>query len=83
MTYATVTVDVQMADSIVEVTPELSTIVRSANYEEYGGPFEVTPANAIQTLATAARVLTENIIIHPIPEYYGLITWDGSTLTVS
>jgi hypothetical protein len=34
-------------------------------------------------LATAEKVVTRNIVINPIPSNYGLITWNGSTLTVS
>ena len=36
-----------------------------------------------QTLATAEKTVLENIVINPIPSNYGLITWNGSVLTVS
>lgn len=93
MIYKTVTIEAQIADSIVAVSPEisgditvgaeLSTVVRSANYEEYTGSYSVTPSSVPQTLATAARVLLEDIVVEAIPSNYGLITWNGSTLTVS
>ena len=51
--------------------------------ESYGGPYEVTPTAEIQTLETAHRLMTENTVINPIPNNYGLITWNGSVLTVS
>lgn len=49
----------------------------------YSGPVEVTPSAETQTLETSAFYMQSDIIINPIPSNYGLITWDGSTLTVS
>lgn len=49
----------------------------------YSGQTVITPTQNEQVLATAGLVVAENIIINPIPSNYGLITWDGSTLTVS
>lgn len=49
----------------------------------YEGPYEVTPTARTQTLATDSLYMRGNITINPIPSNYGLITWNGSTLTVS
>ena len=49
----------------------------------YMGVTEVTPTTAEQVLDTSNKVVTRNIVINPIPSNYGLITWNGSTLTVS
>ena len=49
----------------------------------YTGPYEVTPSSETQTLETDAFYMNGNITINPIPNNYGLITWDGSTLMVS
>lgn len=51
--------------------------------KQYQGPTTVIPSDSVQVLATANRILTENITIDPIPDNYGLIGWDGSVLTVS
>lgn len=51
--------------------------------EAYAGPTTVTPGPEAQTLNTSGLMLPDNITIEPIPNNYGLITWDGSTLTVS
>lgn len=59
------------------------TVGGATDLPEYGGPYEVTPAAEAQSLETADTVLTDHIIIHPIPSNYGLISWNGSTLTVS
>lgn len=50
---------------------------------EYHGAVTVTPSADRQTLTTQDLYLTTDITIEPIPNNYGLITWDGSTLTVS
>lgn len=52
-------------------------------YEEYEGGYAFTPGRSAQTIETAGKVLAENITINPIPSNYGLITWNGSKLTVS
>lgn len=51
--------------------------------DEYEGAYTVTPSSATQTLATTDRWLIHDIVINPIPSNYGLITWNGSVLTVS
>ena len=49
----------------------------------YAGAYEVTPSAQTQTLDTNGLMMTANVTVNPIPTNYGLITWDGSTLTVS
>ena len=49
----------------------------------YTGPYEVTPSAETQTLETDAFYMNGNITINPIPSNYGLITWNGSVITVS
>ena len=50
---------------------------------DYDGPYTVTPSQQKQTLPTMNKTLDQNIVIEPMPSNYGLITWNGSTLTVS
>lgn len=50
---------------------------------EYHGPYEVTPGLQTQTLSTAGTSMTQNVTVKPIPQNYGLITWDGTKITVS
>ena len=49
----------------------------------YEGSYEVTPTNETQTLTVDHLYMVHDITINPIPDNYGLITWNGSTLTVS
>lgn len=51
--------------------------------EHYHGAYTITPSSEAQVLDTDTLILDGNITINPIPSNYGLITWDGSTITVS
>lgn len=59
------------------------TIPSSSEAVPYQGPYEFTPSSEVQTVNIADKLATEDITINPIPSNYGLITWSGSTLTVS
>lgn len=54
-----------------------------SEHGEYTGKTEVTPSRETQILNTAGLVVNQNIKVNPIPSNYGLITWNGSVLTVS
>lgn len=49
----------------------------------YDGAYEWTPTQSTQTIEIENKKALTNITINPIPSNYGLITWDGSTITVS
>ena len=49
----------------------------------YAGPYEATPTMSEQTFATGGKVMSSNFVVHKIPSQYGLVTWNGSVLTVS
>lgn len=51
--------------------------------EQYRGDYQFTPTEQAQEIQIADKTATQNIVIAPIPNNYGLITWNGSTLTVS
>lgn len=59
------------------------TIGSIGDVDVYTGPYEVTPSTSQQTLFTSGKTMAHNVTIAPIPNNYGLITWNGSTLTVS
>ena len=50
---------------------------------EYTGSYEVTPTAYTQTLNTTDKILTQDIIINPIPSNYGLVAWNGAALTIT
>jgi hypothetical protein len=49
----------------------------------YEGATEVIPSAEEQVLLTGGMYVEEDIRVKPVPSNYGLITWNGSTLTVS
>ena len=91
--YPIITVDAEVVGGIVDVDvevignvetdAELVSLIRTTNYEDYSGPLEITPSEETQTLQTAERVVHDVIVINPIPSNYGLITWNGSFLTIT
>lgn len=64
---------------------EMGIITKVVEYDlpVYTGETNITPSTSEQVLNTAEKVVVRNIVINPIPSNYGLITWNGSTLTVS
>ena len=74
------------AELVLEYEPtvemEASEIMELTD-EEYDGPVTFTPDRTGKTFQTANKLIRDNITIKPIPENYGLITWNGSVLTVS
>lgn len=51
--------------------------------DPYEGPFEFTPGDDMQTIATAEKYVDRNIVINPIPDNYGKITYNGSWITIT
>lgn len=53
------------------------------NCDPYIGEYEITPNNELQILPTKNLRMLNNVVINPIPDNYGLITWNGEFLIVS
>ena len=51
--------------------------------EHYHGEYTFTPSAQAQVIPTAGLVAEQDFVIEPIPNNWGLITWDGTTITVS
>ncbi len=56
---------------------------QSGRTSPFEGAYEYTPSNEVQTIEIADLRATQNITINAIPNNYGLVTWNGSTLTIS
>lgn len=67
----------------IEQDMAMDMAVQTAAGEHYQGPVTITPGAQEQVLETAGLFVDSNITVAPIPNNYGLITWDGSVLTVS
>lgn len=51
--------------------------------DPYIGDYTITPSADTQIIETRNLRMTDNFTIEPIPNNYGLITWNGSVITVS
>lgn len=63
-----------------ELTARIEVIDVAGDYE---GEYEVTPSEKEQRLATAGKILAQEIVIYPIPSYWGRITRNGDYIRVS
>lgn len=72
-------------DLDIQQDGEAGEVIKVVDYDHpiYDGPIEITPSRETQVLETQGKILITNIVVNPIPKNYGLITWDGSVLTVS
>lgn len=43
----------------------------------YDGPYTITPKNEAQKLNTKDMRMVEDVVIEPIPQEYGLVTYDN------
>lgn len=67
----------------ITVEPALAYVKQELHLTPYEGSYEITPSDQPQTLSTEMKEMIHDLVINPIPSNYGLITWNGSTLTVS
>ena len=54
-----------------------------ADVSDYTGAYEAAPSADAQVFATDGKRMTGDFTVLPIPSNYGLISWNGSTITVS
>ena len=77
----TAEIDIGITHSLVPIEMTVNAIQSDAN--KYTGEYAVTPSAEQQILETAGKVLKENVVVEPIPQNYGLITWSGLGIRVS
>ena len=58
-------------------------VVVSEGFPVYTGETHVTPGPGSTVLETQYRTVMDRIVVDPIPKNYGLITYNGRTITVS
>lgn len=51
--------------------------------DPFEGSYEYTPSEQTQTIPIEDLRATQDIVINPIPSNYGLITYNGISITVS
>ena len=67
----------------IQETYNLVGLFDKATIVAYTGAYTVTPSTEVQILPTTYKTPTRNIVVEAIPSYYGLITYDGTVITVS
>ena len=58
-------------------------VIVSEGFPVYGGAVQIVPGPEEQVLDTQYTTVMANITVAPIPKNYGLITYNGRTITVS
>ena len=72
-----------VSDNTITLGMEKARVIFIDERPAYTGEYTVTPSSETQVLQTNALRMTGNITVNPIPQNYGLVTWNGSTLTIS
>ena len=75
--------NVTVSENSIPVAISVITPIVASVIQNYDGSYEFTPSADEQTAPTMGKRLTQDITINPIPSNYGLITWNGSIITVS
>jgi hypothetical protein len=75
-------VSVSVNADTMGVTLGTPVVKEYVDVQTYTGEYEVTPSAETQTLNTEGLRLTRNVTVNPIPQNYGLITYNGAVLTV-
>lgn len=57
-------------------------VIKVADFNIYDGAYEITPTDDVQILETAEKLLKENVVVQPIPQNYGHISFNGYSLKV-
>lgn len=61
----------------------VNTEIHESQLESYAGPYVATPSASTQTFPMYGKIATDDFVVDPIPSNYGLITWNGTVITVS
>lgn len=80
---ASVSVPVSVTDDGISISVGIGAAYTMVEGSPYDGPYTVTPGRDAQVLETRGKIMTENVTVEPIPPNYGLVTWNGSVLTIS
>lgn len=57
-------------------------IAVSKGYAEFGGFYEITASDEVQTIPVGGLLMRKDITINPIPNNYGRISWNGAELFI-
>lgn len=77
------TIPMSVAHDAVVLPMLVDVAINATTSPAYTGAYEYTPTQELQTVYIEDKRATQNIVVNPIPNNYGLITWNGAVLTVS
>ena len=83
LTVAENSVEMGVTTDALSFGVESPIVVQEVLIPVYAGAYEIAPTAEQQTIPVHGFRFEQDLIIDPIPSNYGLITWDGVTLTVS
>jgi len=69
--------------SVGNIPIGVDTAIITSTNEHYQGEYDFTPTSERQFISITGMIADEDIIIEPIPSNYGLITWNGSIITIT
>lgn len=75
--------EIQDEDALDFILESGCAIITYIDTSVYDGPYHLIPTQHEQRLFTTDRILLQDITVDAIPSNYGLITWNGTVLTVS
>lgn len=78
-----VNLNMQEAGGVKVYDVEPSEVIVAGLSEPYEGEYVFTPTEDEQIIPINGKKAIQDITINPIPSNYGLITWDGTIITVS
>lgn len=61
----------------------LENVIEIGKIDPYNGSYIFTPSSEEQVIEIHGKTAINDIKIEPVPNNYGLITWNGRTLTVT
>lgn len=77
------TYELDFETSDVHFDTEFENYQSGGGTDIYEGSYVITATSERQVLPTARKLMTDDMVIEPIPSNYGRIDWNGSILTVS
>ena len=78
-----ITIPMNVAADGVTLEFDIGAAYSKIDGEPYDGPYTVTPGTTEQVLQTNNKVMTGNVTVKAIPQNYGLVTWNGSYISIS
>ncbi len=74
---------IDAVETNIPVSVQVETNIVTSTTADYDGDYDITPSAIQQVFSTEGKRVLHDFIVEPIPNNYGLITYNGSIITVS